>query len=397
MEAVTAIAETCIQLLTEGLAVPTQMYQQQQQQQSAVTHKYNDAQIDVAKHQYGNPSVEGEGSVMLDYLAGVKDDTPASAIVGGDGEEAVLTNLGAQEEEEQIAGRRRKADDEGEVQRYPAILRANHQIYNEASTLLYSHLVMEVRPGDFMVADPWDGVMCLGGGAWGSSIVPQVGIESPVEGSVQMVSPRLVGTMEQHVFAKFEKISVVADLSFIDMGEGGAQFWPTFFVDDNFRTSRDDEELFVARLKGEGSERPPVSNLVQHFVDVLVQSAYVSQLDITLKFRVDAAFDIDSEEEEDDDDDDDGPEGEDLECSRQQDEKEAKKMNIANERATELVLEAGVLDPLKRLSNVKRLGIFFASPQCSEKSSKMKPKLSGIIRDLKEAVEGNFVAKQGTA
>ena len=41
--------------------------------------------------------------------------------------------------------------------------------------------------------------------------------------------------------------------------------------------------------------------------------------------------------------------------------------NVADARATELVLEAGVLDPLKWFSNVKRFGLSFASLRWNER------------------------------
>ena len=74
--------------------------------------------------------------------------------------------------------------------------------------------------------------------------------------------------MDPHVFAKFERVSFNAKLHCIN--EDGLTLRSTLFVDDNFHTSREDEATLLARLNGQGSDRPPVSNIIRQFVDVLV-------------------------------------------------------------------------------------------------------------------------------
>ena len=200
---------------------------------------------------------------------------------------------------------------------------------------------------------------------------------------------KLDGTMDPHVFTKFERIAFSADLNFDLEGEDGRE-WPTLFVDDKLRTSREDEECFTSYLKGEGSSFPPVSDIFQEFVNVLVKSPYISHLDVCLGVEIVAAFDMDSKEEEEDED------GENIERADRIEECEARKENAATERGMELILEAGVLNPLKQLENVKRFSLSFDVLPCNDVEFEPKHKHLGIIRDLKETVEGNFLAKNGT-
>lgn len=96
--------------------------------------------------------------------------------------------------------------------------------------------------------------------------------------------------MDPHVFAKFERVSFNARLHRINKDE--LVLWPTLFVDDKFYTSREDEATLLARLNGQGSDRLPLSNIIRQFVDVLVQSPYISRLDICLTVEIEGGFDI---------------------------------------------------------------------------------------------------------
>ena len=162
---------------------------------------------------------------------------------------------------------------------------------------------------------------------------------------------------------------------------------PPSRVDDNYHTSREDEATFASLLLGPGSNRPPVSNILQHLVDALLPSPYISQLDASLSVKVEPAFDIDDDEA-------DGEEGSD-EGAERQDEEEERKMSVANERATELVLEAGVLDLLERLENVRCLGLSLVLLQCEGRPFGRKSGLGKMVRELKGVVEGKFVARRG--
>ena len=321
-------------------------------------------------------------------------------------------------EEERISRRKRIFEDEYKIHRYPTILQTNRQIHNEVSIFLYSTLVMEVRPGDVIFAKAWDGIVEPSNKIW-RSCPTHVAPKSSITGKEIRYS-KLGGTMEPHVFAKFERIVFSADFNFDLEGEDG-RAWPTLFVDDQFRTSQEDEERFTSCLYGEGPSTPPVSDIFQEFVNVLVKSPYISHLDVCLGVKIVAAFDIDSEEgeeeeeeeeededeedrdeedgveeyedEEDRDEEEDDEDEENLERADRIEECEARKENAATKRGMELILEAGVLNPLKQLENVKRFSLSFDVLPCNDVEFEPKHKHLGIIRDLKEAVEGNFLAK----
>ena len=265
------------------------------------------------------------------------------------------------------------------IERHTAILRTNHQIYQEASALLYSSLVMEVLPGDVVFSDTWDGVVGPSENIW-RSFPRRPGVKNhPVEKVGYKRSNHLHGTMQPASFAKFERLAFMAHLDLTARGKDLIQAWPKLFVDDQFHTSRDDERVLKAYLNGEGTRRPPVTDIFRQFVDVLVKSPYISHLDISFGVFVEVGFGIDSEDSEDEGDED---------GRKRREKKKESMVDVANECAGELALEVGLLDPLKRLSNVRRLALSFIYP---------KPKILRMARELERVVEGNFVAKQGVA
>lgn len=115
----------------------------------------------------------------------------------------------------------------------------------------------------------------------------------------------------------------------------------------------------------------------------------MSHLDISLQVGVEAVFDMDSDSDDAGEDD--------MEYLTRLEDMEKRKVPVASERATELLVEAGVLDPLKQLPNVKCFEFSFALLQGEDVSFEPKTEVLDIVRDLKTAVEGNFVAKCGDA
>ncbi|KAF6236356.1 hypothetical protein HO173_005447 [Letharia columbiana] len=154
-----------------------------------------------------------------------------------------------------------------------------------------------------MFSDTWDGIVSLGDKIW-RSCPAQPGVENATE-RLEYGESDLGGTVDPQTFAIFERISYNADLNFVDEDE--ARPWPTILVDDNYHTSREDEATFTSLLSRAGSNRPPISNILQHLVDALLPPPYISQLDASLSVKVEPAFDIDDS----DDDEADGEEGSD--------------------------------------------------------------------------------------
>ena len=347
-------------------------------------HRYNliFTANEVSEHSSSDPDPEGEGTVMYNHLIVDQPDPswenhpfpPPPAIQ----DEGKRFPMQVSAEEKRVADWKRKFEDEYKVYRYPAIMQTSRQIYDEASTFMYSSLVMEVRPGYVMVSDVWKNIVEPSDKIWRSCPIHQAA-ESPVKG-MGCKGVNLGGTMEPHVFAKFEKIAFSADLFLFSNVQGGGVSWPTLLVDDKFRTSLEDEDCLTARLKGQIDNRPPVSDIFQDFVNVLAKSPYISHLGVSLGVEIDAMYnpmydaiseDIDDHEEE----------------------IEERKINIANSRVVELILDASVLNPLKQLENVKRFSLSFDELPCNGVEFEPKQKHLDIIKDLQKTVEDNFLAK----
>lgn len=327
---------------------------------------------------------EGQGSVMYNHLA-LNQSNPHWEIPSPPGidEEELFQGAGVAQDEDRMAERKRQFDEEPKVRRYPAILQTNHQINSQASALLDSNLAIEVGPGGVMFSDTWDCIVSLGDSVW-HSCPAQLGIRISIE-RLEFGESDPGGTVDPQTFAKFDRISYNADLKFVDEDE--ARLWPTILVDDNYHTSREDEATFTLLLSGAGSNGPLISNVLQHLVDALLPFPNVSQLDASLSVKVEPAFDIDDDEADGEEGNDEGAEG--------QDEKEERKMSVANERATELVLEVGVLIPLERLEKVGCLGSHSFLLQCEGSPFRRKSGLGKMVRELKGVVEGKFVARHG--
>ena len=266
------------------------------------------------------------------------------------------------------------------LQRYPAILRTNRQIYNEAVPLLYSKLIMKIEPIDIMTSDTWDGIVDERNNIWRCR--PKIpGLE--IDHNCGM-------TMDPPTLAKFERIFLVNTLRCPNAdAETELPLWPTLHVDDQFRTSRDGEDAFIACVRGEGTtQRPPVSDIFRQVADVLAKSTYIRRLDIYLDVRVCIWYN-------------DGYyEGNDKEKIRKQIEEWEHRVLAADKRARELVLQAGALDPLKRLENVECLNFdadWLQGETWQGAALEPKPEIARIVRDLKETVESNFAARRGIA
>ena len=190
------------------------------------------------------------------------------------------------------------------VKCHTVILQINHQIYHEASALLYSSLVMEVRPGDVMFSDTWAGAVDPGKNIW-RSLPRRPGVKNlPVEKVGYKRHNHLHGTMQPTSFAKFERIAFIVDLVLMAKDEYFIFEWPRLVVDGHSYASRDNEPIFKACLNGEGTTHPPVRDIFRQFVDVLMKSSYIRHLEISFGVYPNIEVDIDSEDSEDEKDED---------------------------------------------------------------------------------------------
>lgn len=147
---------------------------------------------------------------MEDYLIVYQPSPPwetSFPALATNEENFVTSNL--PEDEEHIAECRRKVD-EHKVQRHPAILRTSRKIYNDASTLLYPSLEIEVRPCDVIFTSFWDPVVELSDGIWRFR-PSQLGAKNSTK-RPENKGFNLGGIMDHYVFTKFERLFFNAKL-----------------------------------------------------------------------------------------------------------------------------------------------------------------------------------------
>ena len=341
--------------------------------QEHMTHAIVESVKALDDHKYLWAHAAGEGTVMYNHLIPDQPPAPWEPV-----SPPPATDAGEDPLAKRFAERKCKFEHEYKIQRYPVVLRLNRQIYKEASALLYSSLVIDVRPSDVIPSsDFWDDIVEPIDNVWRLNMDQLLLVDDPIQ-QREHIGAVFGRIMAPHDFTKLERISFNVTLCFIGRDEDA--MWPTFTLDDNFRTEREDEETFVTCLKGRDADHPPVSDIFLHFANFLVRSPYISHLNVSLAAKVDVAFEIGSDDE-------------DEEESEQLDQQEEKMINVADQRAIELVMEAGVLDPLKQLSNVKSLGLSFTSPECGDIAIKPKSKLEKMVWELRKLIEGKFAAR----
>ena len=273
--------------------------------------------------------------------------------------------------------------------RHLAILRTNRQIYNEASGLLHSNLTVNVTAPSKDVSF------------------------TNTKGHTIYKSLPLDGAVEPHVFARFEKISYVAEFIF-ECNDAA----PSFHVNDDssindedaakfisfLTTARDTTQWFEDPIPGRSFDNgrrdtlqdvaditissvsvthPSTADIIQNFVDLLSNSPLIRRLEFILDVSVRCKNVSDNLSSDSDD-----------ESDSQKEAEENEKMDFADERATELFLESGVLDSLRKLSNVKCFSLEIET-MCGYGFMELKQRHLNMVEDLKRAIENNWVVKHG--
>ena len=299
------------------------------------------------------------------------------------------------------------------VKRHLSILRLNHQIYDEASLVLHSHLTIAVNPGDALTDTPGNAIVSQSK-IWRHAPSKELKY-SNINGETVYDALPLDGFMEPHVFARFQKISYTADFDF-----GCDDAAPSLYISDDLSVRASDAAKFISylktttkhsillfgdplpahrfdnRLREEAEDtadvtvsrvtdtQPSTADVFQKFVDLLSNSPFIRHLEFILRVEVRREGSIrysssDSEDEVDS-----------VQVSRDIEKEEA-----ADERATELMLESGVLDCLQELSNVKSFSLRIATYGCGGKTMTPQKKHLNIMEDLKKTVERNWAIKHG--
>lgn len=260
--------------------------------------------------------------------------------------------------------------DEEDSKRHLAIVRTNQQIHSEAMSMFYREAVLALEPGDIFSLSKKPKSLTFGFPnemAWKHN--PLDGISKmDKNGVVVYDTASLSGDIEPHIFAKFQRISF--DAYFDDDHTQLMEMW----IDDDTRIFRADD---AAELK----KTLQSSNLIKDLVKILSNSPRITSLEVSLEVEVMANSNLimaDLMYETDDEDDEVGG-------------KTEKIMDIANEKATELFLDSGIMDPLKTLSNVSSCNFKFGFEHRDEGDEYKPPgKYVKLLRDLKDTIESNF-------
>lgn len=352
---------------------------------------------------YNNYGVMGFDEDMFDYM---DDHCSLDEEDDSENEGSHGTRLS-----EKKALSKRGLQTEPKVKRHPAILRTNRQIYNEASALLHSDLTIDMDPGDALIDTPGNATVDPTREVWRHTPVKGLGIGN-VNGQTVYESSPLDGSLEPHIFARFERVSYNAyfdfnldhaslyvndDLSvraegaaklvsYLTTAKGTTRWFEDPIPGRPFDNSPRETPQDVAHItiSSVTTTQPSTAEIILKFVNLLSISPLIRHLEFVLDIEAryndsldDLSWDSDNET--------------DSERDATDDEKAA----VANERATELFLESSVLDSLRTLSNVKCFSLVINTYGRGGEVMKPQQKHLKIIRDLKEAIEKNWVVKPG--
>jgi len=258
--------------------------------------------------------------------------------------------------------------DEEDYKMHPAILRANKQIYSEASSLLCTEGIIVLEAGDvFCLAKaPLDTFGASYHGAWRHN--PLHGLGKEVNGVVTYGTAAMDGKMDPHVFARFQKVYFDANFN-----AEHTQHYQLWIDDDTHVVKREDAELFVDTLRR--------STVMTDFVELISKSPCIMNLEVVLEVEMMVNSNLMMEEMSNDDDDD------------ETEEKLDRLMDVADEKASELFLDSGICECLKQLSNVQTIHFKLGfEDRTDEDVYTPLPKHVAWIEELKRTVEGNFRA-----
>ena len=247
-----------------------------------------------------------------------------------------------------------------EPQRISVIVQSNSQIYTKASPLLYSGLQMVVKLEDALKRR-------------GSRFLMIEPREVGCPYSYRRCDSDWRGAVRPYIFTRFQKVRY----------EAGFDLWadsapPNMYIGKDLKTLNADETRLVTYFKSAQACKIPALYVIQEFVDMLSKSPLINILEVALSVKVPANY-LDS----------------DSSSNRVFDYEAVKKEEAVNLRAYELFLESGVLEPLKKLTNVKRFAFDFALVDHLPQRKLFHPKQKhlDIVDDLKATIERNWVVK----
>jgi len=167
------------------------------------------------------------------------------------------------------------------------------------------------------------------------------------------------GLMEPHVFTRFQQVLFYAYFSFTAIES-------YLYIDDDFNIDTDDRARFLAFLQQ--------SDIFKLLVRLLSNSPFLRRLSIALNVEVLADYDSNSDDPDE--------------------ERDFNIMGAANERAADIFMDSGILNPLQKLSNVKSFDFEFDMTTFNSDSYQPQPKHVEMMQDLQRVIERNWQVKQ---
>ena len=245
-----------------------------------------------------------------------------------------------------------------------AILRTCRQIYAEASPLLYSMVEVIITPEEVVDLNEEEEIIARSADMKHvrADLLRQFRDPGYKEGIFETLG--LASLFDFAVFSRVERISFHADYNFSLIKDS-----PSLSIDGNIRNN---EAEFISFMKR--------TRTVQNLVSMLATMPRLYELRFTLDVKVTPQMELSIH---------DG--GVEIYFFM---------MGTVSERATELFIECGVLDPLRKLSNVRNFD-FEVQTEARRttiedfKFMLLKPEHARMIQDLKEGIEHNWMARNG--
>ena len=283
---------------------------------------------------------------------------------------------------EEIYGGLRNLDELATIRRQPAILQTNSQIYHEASSMLFSGLQLVVRPGDALTKYGTSTSAVKGTkDVWRHFPSRGLGRKS-ANGLTRYEERDMYGAMEPHVFTRFERVRYEADFDFRDLD---GETTPEFYIDNDRQFSDKEESKLISYFKEPTINRLPALQIIQAFVNLLSKSPLITVLEVALSVEIQGDYDFDEYNWNG--------------ILPQEDVNGSLMQKAVNNRAYEIMLENGVLEPLRQLTNVKCFVFDFTLPGSLPRHEVFHPQQRhvDIIEDLKAAIEHNWVVGQDSS
>lgn len=245
-----------------------------------------------------------------------------------------------------------------------AILRTCRLVYAEASQLYYSMVELVIKPEDVVDLHDEDEIIKRNPRMLICPVFMRHSRETDYEEGI-FETLGLASLLDFAAFISLERICFDAYYNFHRTDDS-----PSLYVSEDFHTSPHAEARLINFMKK--------TRTVENLVSLLATLPRLRQLDLKLIIEVDLETDLSSDQEND-------------EVGF------LDEMEFANQRAAELFMECGILNPLRKLSNVQNfdLEVQIEARQYEYKmnSIALKPKHARMAQDLKEAIEHNWTAR----